>query len=111
MCRYEADADNVLAILALQSLLDERSAVNVIAEVLSCLYYLNSRWNSRSKPFTFCIIIGKCGQPLSDVFDVDVGVKEEHCGFIKISIWYKSKPSAEFIIQALCPMFSPTWPS
>lgn len=46
---------------------------------------------------------------LNNVFNMDVGVKEEHCGFIEIFEWLKSKPSAEFIIQALCPMYSPTW--
>ena len=36
--------------------------------------------------------------------DVHTGVKEEHCGLIEIFVGVKSKPSAEFIIKALCPM-------
>jgi len=46
---------------------------------------------------------------LYNIFDMDVGVKEEHYGLIEIFVWVKSKPSAEFIIKALCPMYSPTW--
>jgi hypothetical protein len=37
------------------------------------------------------------------------GVKEEYCGLIEIFVRLKSKPSAEFIIQALCPVYSPSW--
>lgn len=32
--RYEADADSVLAVLALQSFLDEQTAGNIIVEVI-----------------------------------------------------------------------------